>query len=190
MDMSKNDSAILVCTRGDIFLNGTILSLDLIAQRVETRTVGKLDVTKELSSLGLKVPLGKHFINTIEVGLADSESASTSYVIAVRIEVPWDILSQVVNGLSHRINKILIRVALLWESGLSYGNDHISGISWLRRQRVCIVVVEAQFKGLIWRPLSVTLADLFAVRDALRGGSDNLFLCLHCHESGDAQRRK
>ena len=190
MDMSKNNSAILVSTRGDIFLNGTILSLDLIAQRVEARTVGKLDVTKELSSLGLKVPLGKHFINTVKVGLTDSESASTSYVIAVRIEVPWDILSQIVNGLSHRINKILIRVALFGESGLSYGNDHISWISWLRWQRVCVVVVEAQFKVLIWRPLSATLAALLAVRDALRGGSDNLFLCLHCHESGDAQRRK
>jgi hypothetical protein len=99
---------------------------------VEARTVGKLDITKELSSLGLKVPLGKDLINTVEIGLADSESASTGYVIAVRIEVPRDILSQVVDGLSHRINKILIRVPLLGESGLSYGNDHISRISWLR----------------------------------------------------------
>ena len=53
MYMSKNYSTILVGTRGDIFLYGTILSLDLIAQRVEASTVGKLDVTKEVSGLGL-----------------------------------------------------------------------------------------------------------------------------------------
>jgi hypothetical protein len=190
MYMSKNYSTILVGTRGDIFLYGTILSLDLIAQRVEASTVGKLDVTKEVSGLGLKVPIGKDLINTVEVGLPNSESAGTCYVIAVRIEVPWDVLSQVVNGLSQSINKILIRVTLLGESGLSYGHNHISRVSWLRRKRVSVVVLEAQLKALIGSPLSVTLATISAERDAIRSGSDNLFLCLHGHESGDAQRRE
>lgn len=142
MNMSKNYSTILVGTRGNIFLYSTILSLDLIAQRMETSTVCKFYVTKEVSSLGLKVPISKDLINTAEVGLPNSESASTCYVIAVRIEVPWDVLSQVVNGLSQSINKILIRVTLLGKSGLSYGHDHISRISWLRRKRVGVVVFE------------------------------------------------
>ena len=97
MNMSKNYSTIMVSTRGDIFLDGTILSLDLIAQRVEASTVGKFDVSKEVSGLGLKVPLGKDLINTGEVGFADGESTSTCYITAVRIEAPWDVLSQVVN---------------------------------------------------------------------------------------------
>lgn len=190
MNIGEDYSSILVSTRGNVFLDGTILKLDLEVQRVEACTVSELDVAKEFCGLGLKVPLGKDLINTVEVGLTDSESSSTGYVIAVRIEVPWDILSQVVDGLSHCIDQILIRVSLLGESGLSDGNDHISGVSWLRRQRVGVVVVEAQFKELIGRPLSVTLAHLFAVRDALRSRSDNLLLCLHCHESGNAQRRE
>jgi hypothetical protein len=143
MNMSKDDSTILVSTRGNIFLDSTILSLHLIAQRMEASTVSKLDVAKEVSGLGLKVPLGKDLINTVEVGLANSEGSSTCYVSAERVKVPWDILSQVVNGLSHSINQILIRVALLGDSGLSYGNDHITRIRWLRWKRVSVEVVEA-----------------------------------------------
>lgn len=101
MNIGKDDSSILICTRGNVFLDGTILSLDLEVQRVKACTISELDVAKEVSGLGLKVPLGKDLINSVKVGLANIEGASSSYVFEIRSEERWYILFQVVNGLSH-----------------------------------------------------------------------------------------
>jgi hypothetical protein len=107
MNIGKDDSSILISTRGNVFLNGTILSLDLKVQRVEACTVSELDIAKEVSGLGLKVPLVKNLINFVKFGLANIEGASSSYVFEIRSEERWHILFQVVNGLSHSINQIL-----------------------------------------------------------------------------------
>jgi hypothetical protein len=107
MNIGKDDSAILISPRGNVFLDGTILSLDLKVQRVEACTVSELDVAKEVSGLGLKVPLGKDLINSVKVSLANIKGASPSYVFEIRNEERWYILFQVVDRLSHSIKQIL-----------------------------------------------------------------------------------
>jgi hypothetical protein len=107
MNIGEDYSSILVCTRGNVFLDGTILKLDLEVQRVETCTVSELDVAKEFCGLGLKTPLGKDLINSVKVGIANIEGTCPSYVCEIRNEVHWHILFQVVNRLSHCINQIL-----------------------------------------------------------------------------------
>jgi hypothetical protein len=107
MNIGEDYSSILISTRGNVFLDGTILKLDLEVQRVETCTVSELDVAKKFCGLGLKVPLGKDLINSVKVGIANIEGTSPSYVCEIRNEVHWHILFQVVNRLSHCINQIL-----------------------------------------------------------------------------------
>lgn len=83
MNIGEDYSSILVSTRGNVFLDGTILKLDLEVQRVETCTVSELDVAKKFCGLGLKVPLGKDLINSVKVDITNIEGASPSYICEI-----------------------------------------------------------------------------------------------------------
>ena len=75
MDVGKDDSSVGVRARGYILLYGTVLSLKLVSKRMIACTVSELNVTKEISSSRVKVPLGQNLIHTIEVCIADSKAS-------------------------------------------------------------------------------------------------------------------
>jgi len=83
MNIGEDYSSILVSTRGNVFLDSTILKLDLEVQRVEACTVSELDIAKEFCGLGLKVPLGKDLINPVKFGIPNIEGASPSYICEI-----------------------------------------------------------------------------------------------------------
>jgi hypothetical protein len=115
--------------------------------------ISKLNVTKEIGSLGLKVPLSEDLIHTIKSCLTDIELANTLDIATVSTKVSWDILSQVVEGLSDVVDEFRLGESLLWLFGSALLYDEIAGISRLIGNGVRAVVVEAQLKALIGCPL-------------------------------------
>lgn len=85
--------------------------------------VGKPDIAEEISGSGIKVPLGQDSVNTIKIGLTDLDVVDLRIYCEVIVEVPWDILSQIVDLLSQCIDEISVGIVFLGDGLRSHGQD-------------------------------------------------------------------
>ena len=169
LNVGKNNSSIGVGSGSNILLNCTSALLKVVTEGMIVGNISESNIAEEIGSSGLEVPLSEDLINTVEISLTDIELTVALNVAAVNSKVSWDILSQIVEGLSDVVNKLSLRESLLGLLVVSLLDNYIPGVSGLRGKWVRVVVLEAAFEALIRGPLSVTNACLSAVGDGLWG---------------------
>lgn len=71
LDVSKHDSSVGVCSRGNVFLNGTSALLEVVTKGMIVGNISESNVAEEIGSSRFKVPLSENLIHTVEVSLAN-----------------------------------------------------------------------------------------------------------------------
>ena len=135
---------------------------EVVAKGVVVGSISKFNVAEKVGYFWPKIPLSEDFINTIEVGFSDIELTKSLNIATINSKVRWHFLTQIVEGLSHVVNKLSLWKTLLRLLVFSLTNNSIVGVRGLLGEWVRVIVLEAAFEALLRCPLFVANAVLFA----------------------------
>ena len=69
--MSKYDSSVGVCSRGNVFFNGASALLEVVTEGMIVGNISESNVSEEIGGSWFEIPLSENLIHTVEVSLTD-----------------------------------------------------------------------------------------------------------------------